>query len=112
MKIYPTIKSIPELQNTSMSEARQIYRQCYFASFKSWRGWVGVLTLVIMVGIPLWFLKFNLAHLMAEAQILYRGLELLVVISAGFVYSQIVAVNVRYCLQKTVRNGSLAEAGN
>ncbi|MBW4522930.1 MAG: hypothetical protein KME16_25100 [Scytolyngbya sp. HA4215-MV1] len=56
MKVYWSIKEIPELANLSPEQRKQAWGDCYKKyALKSWQSWVGigVMAMLIIVGIKL-----------------------------------------------------------
>ena len=51
MRIYWTLKSIPELQSVPKAERGRIWRRGYVKSFRHWQTWVGLLLAALCAGV-------------------------------------------------------------
>jgi hypothetical protein len=53
VKIYPTIKSIPELSGLPKDIRRSAWRACFWKAFQHWQVWLAiVVTLTIWESVP------------------------------------------------------------
>jgi len=51
MKIYWSLKSVPELSGMSKKERKVIWRRCYLKTFRNWQTWVAFIACVVCAGI-------------------------------------------------------------
>lgn len=49
MKIYWTLKSVPELAELPAADRREIWQHCYWGNFKDYRQWLALATLGLFV---------------------------------------------------------------
>jgi hypothetical protein len=101
MKIYLSLKSIPELKDLSSVEARKKYFNAYIRSFLNWRGWVALFILFFVVGAGIKLIHGLFPFEIGRESSMRDLAEIILTISAAIVYGQLVAVNVRHFLQKT-----------
>ncbi len=55
MKIYWTIKSIPELSNLPDEERRRIWRRCWAKASGNWKTWIELCALCSTLALFTWF---------------------------------------------------------
>jgi len=51
MRIYWTLKSIPELAPLSARERRRVWRTAYLRTFEDWRGWAAAVVVGVCAGL-------------------------------------------------------------
>ena len=49
MKIYFTLKSIPELSDLSRKERRRLWSRHAYKSFRHWQTWIGFFTYLVII---------------------------------------------------------------
>ena len=51
MKIYWSLKSVPELAGMSKKERKVIWRRCYLKTFRNWQTWLAIVACLVFAGI-------------------------------------------------------------
>lgn len=98
MKLYWTIKSIPEFHHLSRKDALHTYWRAYLQTFANWRGWgaVIILLLIVVVGMKTIIIFFPITSVNRFKDMA----ELVLVIIASGIYWQMVVANIRHFLRK------------
>lgn len=89
MKLYWTLKSIPELAPLSPPDRDRVWSACFLKSLRYWQTWIGMLLIPIWGSGPAWALRTLLVWNGMNASVAY--LVTIPIFGVGFLLGIVVA---------------------